>query len=110
MTTLSAVSKRVQLTLLSKPGCHLCDDARAVIDLVRASLRTAGIETALEEVNILDNPELARLHAEDIPVVLVNGRRHAIWRVDADRLAAAIERATHRPRFFRTTPTKERTI
>ena len=103
------MSKRVQLTLLSKPGCHLCDDARAVIDRVRSSLRATGIDAALEEVDILGDPELARLHAEDIPVVLVNGRRHAIWRVDADRLAAAIERAAHRPRLFRTPLAKERT-
>lgn len=91
--------KRVEITLLSKPGCHLCDDARAVIDQVRSAFEGTRIDTVLDEVNILDDPQLARLHAEDIPVVLVNGRRHAIWRVDAARLAAAIEKAA-RPRLF----------
>lgn len=91
--------KPVSLTLLSKPGCHLCDEARAVVEQVRAEAAERGIETSLEEVDILSDPELARLHAEDIPVLRVNGRRHAIWRVDASRLAAAIEKAA-RPRPF----------
>ena len=89
----------MELTLLSKPGCHLCDDARAVIAVVRAELESCGTETRLDERNILDDPELARLHAEDIPVVLVDGRRHAIWRVDAAKLAAAIEQAGKRRRW-----------
>ena len=83
----------VALTLLTKPGCHLCDDARAVVEQVRGELGEAGIVTSLEERNILEDAELARQHAEDIPVLLVNGRRHAIWRVDAVRLGAAIRKA-----------------
>ena len=83
----------VALTLLAKPGCHLCDDARAAVEEVRASLGARGIATELEEIDILGDPSLARLHAEDIPVLLVNGRRHAVWRVDRDRLAAAVEKA-----------------
>lgn len=89
----------VSLTLLTKPGCHLCDDARAVVEAVRAEAAARSIDTVLEETDILSDPELARLHAEDIPVLFVAGRRHAIWRVDATRLAAAIERAA-RPRGF----------
>ena len=95
------MSKPVSLTLLTKPGCHLCDDARAVVETVRTELTGRRIETDLAEVNILNDPELARLHAEDIPVLLVNGRRHAIWRVDAARLTAAIERASRRRLFGR---------
>ena len=83
----------VALTLLSKPGCHLCDDARAVVEQVRGTLADRGIETSLEERNILEDPELARLHAEDIPVLFVAERRHAIWRVDAQKLSEAVERA-----------------
>ncbi len=87
------VPKTVALTLLTKPGCHLCDDARATIERVRAEVEGLGIATALDERSILDDPELARLHSEDIPVVLVAGRRHAIWRVDPEKLTRAIERA-----------------
>lgn len=71
-----------------------------MIGRVRSSLETRGTATTLTELNILDDPALARLHAEEIPVVLLNGRRHAIWRVDEDRLAAAIMKAARRPKLF----------
>ena len=89
----------VSLRLLSKPGCHLCDDARAVIESVRAETAERGIESELEEFDILQDSVLARKHSEDIPVVLVNGRRVAIWRVDPAKLTAAIERAANRPKL-----------
>ena len=89
----------VQLTLIGKPGCHLCDDARETIASVRAGLAARGIETELEELDILEDPKLARSHAEDIPVVQINGRRHAIWRVDPARLAAAVEKAANPTRL-----------
>lgn len=90
----------VELTLIGKPGCHLCDDAREVIAAVRGELSQRGIGTSLEELDILQDEQLARRHSESIPVVLVNGRRHAIWRVDPARLAAAVEKAARRPRLF----------
>ena len=80
----------VQLDLISKPGCHLCDDARVVVESVRSELAARGIETVLEESDILQDVALARLHAEDIPVLFIDGRRHAVWRVDSARLTAAI--------------------
>lgn len=91
--------RTVALTLLAKPGCHLCDDAREAVEEVRAAAGARGIETSLEEIDILSDPELARRHSEDIPVLLVNGRRHAVWQVDRSRLAAAIERASRRRLF-----------
>lgn len=94
------VPKTVAITLLSKPGCHLCDDARAVIERARSSISQQGITTTLEELDILQNSELARLHAEEIPVVFIDGRRHAIWRVDEDRLNSALEKAARKPRLF----------
>ena len=87
----------VQITLIGKPGCHLCDDARAVIDTVRAELASRGVETTLAELNILEDQALARKHSENIPVVMLGTRRHAIWRVDAAKLTAAIEKAAAGP-------------
>lgn len=84
----------VTLTLIGKPGCHLCDDARGVIDAVRAQLSARGIAVELEEFDILQDEQLARLYAEEIPVVRINGRQHAIWRVDAEKLEHAILQAT----------------
>jgi hypothetical protein len=75
-----------RLTLLGKPGCHLCDDARAVVQGVLVDFP----EVAFEERSILDDPELLDAYAEEIPVVLIDDRVHTIWRVDENRLRAAL--------------------
>ena len=80
-------TSRPRVTLLGKPGCHLCDDARAVVAAV-----TAELGESFEEVSILEDPELAQRYAEEIPVTLVDGRQHDYWRVDAARLRAALAR------------------
>lgn len=74
-----------RVTLYSRPGCHLCDDARAVIERVCADLGER-----YEEVSILDDPALLDRYAEEIPVTLVDGRQHDFWRVDEQRLRAAL--------------------
>ena len=56
------------LTLYSRPGCHLCDDARAALERVRA--RTAF---SLNEVDITSDDDLHRRYLERIPVVSLNG-------------------------------------
>ncbi|MEV8291384.1 glutaredoxin family protein [Streptomyces niveus] len=69
------------VTLVSKPGCHLCDDARAVVAAVCAETGALW-----EEKDITVDEELHRAYWEQIPVVLVDGEQHTFWRVDADRL------------------------
>ena len=76
-----------RVTLYGKPGCHLCDDARAVVARVCAELGEEYVE-----VDITTDPELARSFGEEIPVTFVDGRQHDFWRVDADRLARALAR------------------
>lgn len=75
-----------RVTLIGKPGCHLCDDAREVIRQVCAQ---AGVEW--EERSILDDPRLAAEYAEMIPVTLVDGARHDYFRVDPERLRKALD-------------------
>lgn len=82
----------VTLTLLTKPNCHLCDDARSVVTSVIEQLGD-GASVSLDEKSILDDAELNQRYWDEIPVVLVNGKVHTIWRVDATRLRAAIEEA-----------------
>lgn len=92
----------VEITLIGKPGCHLCDDARETIERVRAEMAAdRGIESTLTELNILEDDQLARQHAEDIPVVRIGGKRHAIWRVEPTKFAAALEKAGRRRLFAR---------
>lgn len=74
-----------RVTLIGKPGCHLCDDARAVVAAVCAETGDTWCEWSIE-----DDPALYDEHSERIPVVLVDGRPHDFWRVDAGRLRAAL--------------------
>lgn len=74
------------VTLIGKPGCHLCDDARAVVEDVLAEF--PGVR--MLEQSILDDPTLHERYWDEIPVVLIDGAVHTIYRVDADRLRAAL--------------------
>ena len=74
-----------RVVLLGRPGCHLCDDAREIIERVTAELGVQWQEHSIDE-----DPELVRRYAEQIPVTFVDGRRHAFWRVDEARLRAAL--------------------
>lgn len=78
-----------RLTLLGKPGCHLCDDARIVVQSVLADY--PGV--AFEEKSILDDPHLLDAYVEEIPVVLIDDRVHTIWHVDEARLRSALTAA-----------------
>lgn len=75
----------VRVTLIGKPDCHLCDDARAVIEQVCGEL-----DVRWEEVSILDDPELADEFWDKIPVTLIDGQVHDIYRVDGARLRAKL--------------------
>lgn len=74
------------MLLLGKPGCHLCDDARQIVTDVLAGFPAV----TFEERSILDDPALIDAYAEEIPVVLIDGRVHTIWRVDPARLRRAL--------------------
>jgi glutaredoxin len=73
--------------LYSKPGCHLCDDARTVVARVCSELGEEYVE-----IDITTDPALARRFGEEIPVTFVDGSQHDFWRVDAERLARALAR------------------
>jgi glutaredoxin len=74
-----------RITLYSRPGCHLCDEARTVIEAVCRDL-----DTSYDEIDIDSDPELLRRFGEEIPVTFVDGRQHDFWRVDEGRLRAAL--------------------
>lgn len=77
-----------RVTIYAKPGCHLCEDARAVVAQVCAELGER-----FDEVDITAGPDAERLMAtygEEIPVTFVDGRQHEFWRVDPDRLRRAL--------------------
>ena len=75
-----------RITLIGKPGCHLCDDARVVVERVAADTGAGW-----QELSILDDDGLRAQYAELIPVVLVDGEQHDFYRVDESRLRAALQ-------------------
>lgn len=77
----------VRVQIIGRPGCHLCEEAEAVVAQVCASRGAA-----YEVVSIEDDPALADQYAEYIPVIVVDGARHDFYRVDPARLAAALDR------------------
>ncbi len=73
------------IILLSRPGCHLCDEARAVIARVAADL---GVPW--QERDITRSQDDLREYGEMIPVTLIDGVQHDFWRVSEQRLRAAL--------------------
>ena len=76
------------ITLLGRPGCHLCDDAREVISRVAADLGVAW-----EERDITASERDLRDYSDMIPVTLINGVQHDFWHVSEQRLRAALAAA-----------------
>ena len=62
------MSARPTITLYGRPGCHLCDEARAVLERVRAE-----IPFEVQSVNIEEDEALLRTYLERIPVVALDG-------------------------------------
>jgi hypothetical protein len=90
------VTRDIRLTLIGKPGCHLCDDAREVVQAVMAEVEASDAAPTLEldELSILDDEELAARYAEEIPVLLIDGEVHNYWRIDPVRLKTALLAST----------------
>lgn len=82
----------IRLTLVGKPGCHLCDDAREVVQAVMAEIAAtdASPRIVFDERSILDDDDLRARYAEEIPVVLIDDVVHNYWRIDPVRLKTAL--------------------
>ena len=79
-----------RVVLLGRAGCHLCDDARAVVEQVAAE---SGVEWAEVDVDVAaadDGGALQREYGEQVPVVLVDGVPRGFFRIDPARLRRAI--------------------
>lgn len=74
-----------RVTLLTRPGCHLCDAARPVVERVCIELGVGWTE-----IDITGDADLLDRYWEQIPVTLVDGSQHDFWQVDELRLRAAL--------------------
>jgi hypothetical protein len=81
--------------LYGRAGCHLCDEARAVVARVCADARVAWAEVDVDAPGT--DPALRERYGEYVPVVTVGGVQQGFWRVDARRLARAVGRVSGSP-------------
>jgi glutaredoxin len=86
MTTFAARAERV--VVLTRQGCHLCDEAIAEVAAV-----CAETGEAYAVLDIDSDPDLQRRYTEQVPVTFVDGVQHDFWRVDPVRLKAALLRS-----------------
>ena len=87
------MSKLISLTLLTKPGCHLCEEAKKAIELVMFEFSKENsdvVQIELTELNILEDEALKNQYSKEIPVLQINGATHAYWKIDSERLLAAL--------------------
>jgi glutaredoxin len=73
----------VTLTIYSRPGCHLCDDMKAVVKQV---VRDVDGSASINEVDISSDPALEALYGLEIPVLMIDGKKAAKYRVTEDAL------------------------
>ena len=71
------MNKSVQVDIYSRPGCHLCDEAKVVIERVQ---RRLGF--AVRVIDVETDPEFERKFGEEIPVVFINGVKAFKYHVD----------------------------
>lgn len=71
----------MKLELYTKPGCHLCEAARATMDEVTAEFGLAWVDVDISvDVDLMDR------FAEEIPVLMVDGVQRDFWHIDPERL------------------------
>jgi hypothetical protein len=76
---------RARVVVLTRVGCHLCDDAIAAVEAVCTE---TGDSWATRDVDA--DPELRHRYSDEVPVIFVDGAQHDYWRVDPVRLRAAL--------------------
>lgn len=80
-------TKRAIVTIYTRPGCHLCDEAKAVIKAAGC-----GAEFSLEEINIDQDAALRERYGNDVPVIFINGVKAFKHRVDPDEFKRKLHR------------------
>jgi hypothetical protein len=83
-----------RLTLISRPGCHLCEVAVEALHRVRAA---TGEDWTV--VDVTDSIELERDYGDRVPVLLLDGAEHGYWRIEEDRLLRDLARQPGEPRL-----------
>ena len=75
------------VTIYSRAGCHLCEDALNILQGLQSELKFE-----IEVIDIAGNIDLEKLYGEQIPVIHINGEHHDFWRVDPERFRSSLEK------------------
>jgi hypothetical protein len=88
------VQTKLNIALIGRSGCHLCDEASDALARVlgRFTSEYPQAEFVVENLDIDSDPKLLEKYADEIPVLLLNGTQQSFWRIDEERLFAALER------------------
>jgi glutaredoxin len=76
---------KTKVTIYSRQNCHLCEVAKEVVESVRNEA-----EFELEILFIDGDAELEKFYGEEVPVTMINGRRHDYFKVDRNRFIEAV--------------------
>jgi glutaredoxin len=76
----------LRLTIYSKPGCHLCDEMKATVHRV-----ALGPGISIDEVDISSEPALMDRYGLEVPVLMIDGKKVAKYRVSEQDLQRMIE-------------------
>jgi glutaredoxin len=75
------------VTLVTRSGCHLCEDAEALLR------RLSGeVGFGYTEIDVDADPARQAEYSDRVPVILIDGREHGYWRVEEARFRAAVSR------------------
>jgi glutaredoxin len=82
----------IVLTLYSRPGCHLCDEMKAAVQRVTAAVQAPA---TIEEIDISTDPDLEARYGTEIPVLMLQGRKIAKYRIEEAALMRALAASRH---------------
>jgi glutaredoxin len=80
----------IAVAIYTRPGCHLCGEMKTLLDRV---VRQMNGPVAVEEIDIEDDVDLEARYGQEIPVLLINGRKAAKFRVTEEDLTRMLMRA-----------------
>ncbi len=75
------------VTVYSRHGCHLCEDAVNTLETMREELAFE-----IEIIYIDGNPKLEKLYGHEVPVIHINGEHHDFYKVDPERFRTSLEK------------------
>jgi glutaredoxin len=76
-----------KITIYSRNGCHLCDDAFNTLESMREEL-----DIEIDVIDIDQNAELVKLYSDQVPVIHIDGMHHDFYKVDPVRFRSSLEK------------------